>query len=61
VTETSLKNQLTNGDKKSLGNGRHLYLCLTEHHTTKTYREVEVQLQVFLTSILDGDEWLGVG
>jgi len=30
---------------------------LIKHHTTKTYRGVEVQLFASLTSALDGSEW----
>jgi hypothetical protein len=34
-----------------------LSLCLTKHHATKPYGEVEIQIQLFLTSALDGGEW----
>jgi hypothetical protein len=33
-------------------------LFLTTHHNMKTCRRVEVQLHTFLTSALDGSEWL---
>jgi predicted PolB exonuclease-like 3'-5' exonuclease len=33
-----------------------LLLCLTKHHTMKTYVGVEIQLHAFLTSGLDGGE-----
>jgi hypothetical protein len=32
-------------------------LCLIKHHSNKAYRGVEVQLQAFLTSALDGGVW----
>jgi hypothetical protein len=35
----------------------HLSLCLTKHHTMKTYGGAEAQLHAFLTLELDGDEW----
>jgi hypothetical protein len=38
-----------------------LSLCLTKHHTIKTYRGVEVQLHAFLTSALDAGEWWSSG
>jgi hypothetical protein len=31
-----------------------LSLCLTKHHTIKTYWGVEVYLHIFFTSVLDG-------
>jgi hypothetical protein len=34
-----------------------LTLCLTKHHATKTYEEVEIQLHE-LISALDGGEWI---
>jgi hypothetical protein len=34
-----------------------LSLCLIKHHAVKTYWGVEVYLQAFLTSALDGGEW----
>jgi len=30
---------------------------LPEHHAMKAYCGVEVWLQAFLTSVVDGDEW----
>jgi hypothetical protein len=33
-----------------------LILCLTKYHSIKTYRRVEVQLHVFVTWALDGDD-----
>jgi hypothetical protein len=33
-----------------------LSLCLIKHHAMKTYWGVEVYIQEFLTSVLDGDE-----
>jgi len=33
-------------------------LCLSNHHAMKTYGGVDVQLQAFLISALDGGEWL---
>jgi hypothetical protein len=35
-----------------------LFLCLTENHAMKVYWGVEVELHAFLTSTLDGSEWL---
>jgi hypothetical protein len=32
-------------------------LCLPKYHAIKTRGEMEVQLHLFLTSTLDGDEW----
>jgi hypothetical protein len=32
-------------------------LCLTKHHAKKTYRRLEIQLHVFLTTALDGGDW----
>jgi hypothetical protein len=32
-------------------------LCLVKHHAIKAHEGVEVQLDPFLTSALDGDEW----
>jgi hypothetical protein len=34
-----------------------LSLWLTEHHAMKTYWGVDVQIQAFLISALDGSEW----
>jgi hypothetical protein len=34
-----------------------LSLCLTKHHAVKMYGGVEVQIHVFLTSVLDGGKW----
>jgi hypothetical protein len=33
-------------------------LSLTKYQAIKTYEEVEVKLHAFLTSALDGSEWL---
>jgi hypothetical protein len=38
-----------------------LSLCLTKHHTVKTYDGVLIQLHAFLTLVLDGSEWLASG
>jgi hypothetical protein len=34
-----------------------LSLCLTKCHIMKMYGRVEVQIRVFLSSVLDGGEW----
>jgi hypothetical protein len=34
-----------------------LSLCLTKHHAVKTYGGVEVQLDAFVTLVLDRSEW----
>jgi hypothetical protein len=34
-----------------------LSLCLTKHYTMNAYGGVDVEIQVSLTSILDGCEW----
>jgi hypothetical protein len=36
-----------------------LSVCLTKHHTMKTYRGIQVQLHTFLTLALYGGEWQG--
>jgi hypothetical protein len=35
-----------------------LFLCLTKHYAMKTYGGADVQIHVFLTSVLVGGEWL---
>jgi hypothetical protein len=35
-----------------------LSLWLTKYHAMKTYGGMEIQMHVFLTSTLDGGEWL---
>jgi hypothetical protein len=36
----------------------YLSLCLINYHPVKTYEGVEVEFHPFLTSAIDGSEWL---
>jgi hypothetical protein len=51
INNNSANFSITAKDKAKLS------LCLIKLHTIKTYRGVEVQLHVFLTSALVGVEW----
>jgi len=36
-------------------------VCLAKYHTMKIHERVEIQLHIFLTSVLNGDEYPALG